>query len=123
MGMYDWLGTLKEGDSVFVKSVYGNRYNPAKVAKITGTQIVILHSETSRPRRFRRKDGYEVGSSGFERCSLVRGDSAKAIETSKRDAMESTLHNLRQRVHTMNVETLDALTAALKPFTKGPATP
>ena len=60
----EWLQQLKVGDEVFVGSgSYG--VSKATVDKVTATQIAIGS------RKYRRKDGYEIGSTGYSRPRLM----------------------------------------------------
>jgi hypothetical protein len=58
-----WLEALKTGDEV--ASSYGwNGHHIETVTHATSTQIVVGNA------RFRRKDGYRVGDTGFRRAKI-----------------------------------------------------
>lgn len=60
----EWLQNLKVGDEVFVGSgSYG--VSKAIIDKVTATQIAIGN------RKYRKKDGYEIGSTGYSRPHLM----------------------------------------------------
>jgi hypothetical protein len=58
------LADVKVGD-LLIKHFRGSK-GVVKVEKLTPTQIVVTGGD-----RFRKKDGYEIGSGGFYYCSIT----------------------------------------------------
>lgn len=58
-----WLESLKVGDEVALSDNW-HEYSIMKVTKVTATQIVTKYG------RYRKKDGFLVGGSGYLRSSI-----------------------------------------------------
>ncbi len=61
----EYMESLKVGDEVIVKGMYGRSYRAASVTKTTRTQV---HCGTE---KFRKKDGYRIGPAAFDRPRIV----------------------------------------------------
>jgi len=102
--MFEWLLKLKAADPV---AISGNTWNPPKlthVDRVTKTQIC-----TRNGRRWRKKDGTEVGSDGYGRPRLLEW-TPEMEEKVERAELERWLIHLAQLVERKEVTlTLEAL--------------
>lgn len=101
--MKDFLESLKPGDVVGVLSGgwHGRPASPAKVAKVTKTQIVVA-TNSGPPLRFRKRSGHSVTGDTWSRARLVEWTA-----TARRDWRASCDRSLLMQ---MKWEVLDAPT-------------
>lgn len=77
----EWLAGLKPGDKVIITSHF-SRGTIAVVKRVTKTRIVTQRRYDEYVRAWRRNDGFEVGSSGFDRTCIIEAtaDEMERIE-------------------------------------------
>lgn len=109
----EWREGLKSGDEVFVSQRYGGAPVPAKVTRVTPTQIVI---DIWKDAKFKRSTGRLIGGSTWDSRYLIQ----PTDKNRERAQIAFLKAKARRIVDKMKFPedrgTLEAMIAALAPF-------
>lgn len=113
----EWIQSLKAGDEVFIyRTGMGQKYEQAKVSRITKTQIIIDFGRYDK--RFKRDTGKLVGGSAWY-SEYVTKPTDELWEKIAVMGLMSKVNAIRGQLKTpTDRATLEALISALAPFVK-----
>jgi len=114
--MSNWLDELKVGDKIAIPPnyFYGGKYEIRTVKKLTKTLIITAgYNEINAEVKFRKADGYQLGSRGYYRESIVEYtqevvDANKLVTAKKNlDDVVEKLTGMKKNITSKGIDTIN----------------